>query len=600
MEISTFKGFKPQEMAYVEQIFSVDINNISSVITNLNWSPSLFKADENGHRHRVNSNFESCSTLSLDIDDGMTIEEAKTIFSEYQFIIATTKSHQKIKTTLSGKIKAACDRYRVIIPLEATVGDSELLRAIWGEAYKLWPFIDESCKDAARYYAKSIEVVYMKSEGKKFSIIAEVPKVEPVAIVPVNGIDSEQYKRLLAKSTMSFLSFGAKTGSWHRELAAACYDMSGLQMPMDQAIALLTQATSSHLGYLDEYDLSTIKDIFENRKSTPNPYQTRAINQMNNGFAPMPNVAAIHSVAQNNPQPSVRYSESSYDDLCTNMFSDIHRRRSAMKKNYPFICSTFDQYYKMVMGFILIVGKSGKGKSTVLANILAHLVITNSIKKRILVISNEESTEDVYSRIACMVENVPWVDYRADTIPEADWNRVLERMKDIAKVIVVQSITSGTMQYQYMEDFMVTMAHAEETQNDPDGFEMILFDYWQTVNQSRENLSLSSVEVSKQLGFYMKEFAARVPIPLVAFSQLKGDENLDIKDRIENDKTLYNHAQDCIEIKPNFETQRTTFQFHKNRWGRLQGKFITVPFEDGMFIPAPNHALVELDRGEKK
>ena len=592
MHISTFKGYQPQEMAYVEDVMEVDLQNIGSIITQTNWSPSVFKLDSETQRmHRSNKNFLSCSVLSLDIDDGMTIEEAKTVFSEYMFIIATTKSHQKDKTTPSGVLKPACDRYRVIIPLDAIVDNSDLLRGVWGEAYKLWPFIDEACKDAARYYAKSIQVVYAKYEGKAFSTDVKMETIAP-AMVNTPNINAMQQRLLLSKKTLQFMQFGAGVGSWHQELTAACYDMKGVQITYGDALIFLTESTRYYSGALDKNDMATIVDVYENREAKPNRYQSATLH---NQYA-MPSQAAIQAVGQSNPQQSVRYVENDFDNTCQNMFKDIHKRRQAKKKNYPFICSTFDDLYDLAMGFILMVGKSGQGKSTVLANILAHLVITNSIKKRVLVISNEESTEDVYSRIACIVEGIDWVKYRADTISEQDWNRVMARMMEITKVITVQSITSETMNYQYMEDFVATMGHAEEIQDQPNAFEMILFDYWQTVNQSRDNLNLSSVEVSKQLGFYMKEFAARVPVPLIAFSQLKGDDKLDIKDRIENDKTLYNHAQDCIEILPNFDTQKTTFHFHKNRWGHLQGKYITVPFKDGKFIPAPDHAIAELQK----
>lgn len=595
MHISTFTGYEPQHMAYVENVVEVNLDNIGSIITQKNWSPSVFKLDtETQKMHRNNKNFLSCSVLALDIDDGMTIEEAKNVFSDYQFIIATTKSHQKDKITPSGVSKPACDRYRVIIPMDAIVDNSELLRGVWGEAYKLWPFIDEACKDAARYYTKSVEVVYIKKFGNLFSTTVNMETVAPVVSVPTN-FNSVQQRMLLSKKTLQFLQFGAKAGSWHHELTASCYDMKGLGIQYGDAIVMLTEATRFFTGALDKNDMATIIDIYQNREAKPNKYQNANIN---NQFI-APSRATINAVGQSNPQQSVRYIENDFDGTVQNLFKDIHKRRKAKEKNYPFICSTFDNLYDLAMGFILMVGKSGQGKSTVLANILAHLVATNSIKKRVLVISNEESTEDVYSRIACIVEGVDWVKYRADTISEADWDRVMAKMMEIAKYITVQSITSDTMNYQYMEDFIATMGQAEEIQNESNAFEMILFDYWQTVNQSRDNQSMSSVEVSKQLGFYMKEFAARVPVPLIAFSQLKGDDKMDIKDRIENDKTLYNHAQDCIEIQPNFDTQKTTFRFHKNRWGHLQGKYITVPFKDGRFTPAPDHAIAELTKENK-
>lgn len=71
------------------------------------YSPFTFK---DGIKKSDNWSNENQDLLILDIDDGLTIDEAKEQFKYYEYLLATTKSHQIDKKGLK------CDRYRVIIP----------------------------------------------------------------------------------------------------------------------------------------------------------------------------------------------------------------------------------------------------------------------------------------------------------------------------------------------------------------------------------------------------------------------------------------------------------------------------------------------------
>jgi hypothetical protein len=63
--------------------------------------------------HRKDDLFiEGQNLLAFDIDDDMTLEEAKEKLKEYTYCIYTTKSHQKEKNGI------ICDRFRVLIPTD--------------------------------------------------------------------------------------------------------------------------------------------------------------------------------------------------------------------------------------------------------------------------------------------------------------------------------------------------------------------------------------------------------------------------------------------------------------------------------------------------
>lgn len=75
--------------------------------SSIQYSPYLFAS---GKKRPENWSNDKQNILIFDIDDGLPIEEAEKILHKYEYIISTTKTHQKEK---NNKIN---DRYRVLIP----------------------------------------------------------------------------------------------------------------------------------------------------------------------------------------------------------------------------------------------------------------------------------------------------------------------------------------------------------------------------------------------------------------------------------------------------------------------------------------------------
>ena len=99
-------NFTPGELAWDKFSKLVTSKNIES-FTTCHYKPSN-QAPE-GHR-KADHFIEGQNLISFDIDEGMTIDEAKEILKDYKFLIYTTKSHQKDK---NGSI---CDRFRILLP----------------------------------------------------------------------------------------------------------------------------------------------------------------------------------------------------------------------------------------------------------------------------------------------------------------------------------------------------------------------------------------------------------------------------------------------------------------------------------------------------
>ena len=125
----------------------VPFNKIMDLVkSDFNYSAGTF---ENGYRNKENYGGYS-DMIILDVDDGMTIDKAHQVFLPYNHIIATTKSHQKEKNGI------VCDRFRILLPTETpiTLNEKEytiLMRGIMKE----FSFVDQSCKDASRFYYPS-------------------------------------------------------------------------------------------------------------------------------------------------------------------------------------------------------------------------------------------------------------------------------------------------------------------------------------------------------------------------------------------------------------------------------------------------------------
>ena len=139
---------------------------------------------KNGHRKN-----ENCigvqNTLWLDIDDGMTIEQAKELFKDYWYVIYTSMHHQKEKEG-----KPACDRFRVIFKVkEPMPQNEEKYEEVMLNILKKYGS-DEACKEISRYYRGNPDAeIWVNTEGdyfdwKEFDVVKEEPNKKN-AVIPL-------------------------------------------------------------------------------------------------------------------------------------------------------------------------------------------------------------------------------------------------------------------------------------------------------------------------------------------------------------------------------------------------------------------------------
>ena len=252
-------------------------------------------------------------------------------------------------------------------------------------------------------------------------------------------------------------------------------------------------------------------------------------------------------------------------------------REEIRKKRIPFITPNFLPDFFLCQGMILVGGLSGKGKSTAAANVLAGYLKSNN-NGTAIVITNEENTDSIYDRVSCILCGVSYVDFLHHKLKIDDESMVIDTSLELTKQIEVVEDEDWDMSY--IEDVQSVLEHAASS-----GVGMVIIDYYQTINASRKDPHAESYMVLKRLGFYLKDYGRKYGIPVVVFAQLNpSGETSELQSRVQNDRTVFNHAFTVIEIVPDFETNLTTFIMHKDRFSNNSGREVIMKYDRGRYI----------------
>jgi replicative DNA helicase len=283
--------------------------------------------------------------------------------------------------------------------------------------------------------------------------------------------------------------------------------------------------------------------------------------------------------------PGRTYQPKDRDARKRQYYTDRDLRLRARSTSVPFISSAFNPIFKLSQGLVLVGGVSGQGKSTTAANIVAGF-LDNSDRKAI-VLTNEETSESVYNRVAAIQTRNSFFDLQRGKLPPT----AVQEVEDQANLLMDRLIIeAGDSVYEMncIEDVEGALEYAAGVKD----VGLILLDYYQTVNTSRECPDDSPYQVLKRLGFYLKDYGRRAAVPVVCFAQLKNrSESPDFKERVEGDRTIYNHAFTVVEIVPDFKTCITKFTVHKDRFGYGQGKEIEMEYVNGWYQPVGGGSL---------
>lgn len=228
----------------------------------------------------------------------------------------------------------------------------------------------------------------------------------------------------------------------------------------------------------------------------------------------------------------------------------------------------------------LFCAYTGSGKSTVAANISYPLW---KQQKKVLVISNEESKQDVLFRIACLDLGFNFNDYKKGSMPAENQRAAIALFPEISQYVKVLDVT-------YKEGLTTKLEGIKSALDaiKTSDYSCVLIDYFQLIKYSVSDKSKKTYEVLNDLRVWLGLYIKRSNVPIVLFAQLYSQSKRqakghDIDTRIKECSAIVEPATVIIEVIPNFEERTTDFVIHKDRFGAA-GARIMCPFEKGRYL----------------
>lgn len=268
-------------------------------------------------------------------------------------------------------------------------------------------------------------------------------------------------------------------------------------------------------------------------------------------------------------------------DSLREMITDIGKYKKMLSERITFINDALSATVPFTReNLYLMCAYTGSGKSTVAANITYPLW---KQKKKTLVLSNEESKQDVLFRIACLELGFNFNDYKKGMMPNDDLLKVVALFPEISEYVKVLDVT--------YQDGITTKVEgikkALEAVKKEDSYSCVLIDYFQLIKYSIKDNKKTAYENLNDLRVWLGQYIKSSTMPVVLFAQLysvsKRGGAKDIDTRIKDCSAIVEPATVIVEIVPNFENKTSEFIIHKDRFG-MAGKKISCGFERGRYV----------------
>ncbi len=295
-------------------------------------------------------------------------------------------------------------------------------------------------------------------------------------------------------------------------------------------------------------------------------------------MSPAQAVGEFEKITPTQLQTGRIYERKSVEDRIT-QYRESKQTRSDIKKNrVPFISPMFIRGLWLSQGLVVVGALSGRAKSTTASNVLAGF-LKSVPDKSAIVISNEEAADAIYERTACILLEYSYSAFFSGGLGAVDEAKV---KKCVEEVIIprVEIVEEGSFDMAYLEDVQAVLEAAAR-----DRVGIVVVDYLQIITQSRNEPQLETFQISKKLGLYLKDYGKKNGVPVVCFVQLNPESmGKTMQERIQNDKTFFNHGFLNVEIQPDFETLTTKFIVHKDRFFGFTGKEVIADFRGGRYV----------------
>ncbi len=242
----------------------------------------------------------------------------------------------------------------------------------------------------------------------------------------------------------------------------------------------------------------------------------------------------------------------------------------------------------------LICAYTGSGKTTVAANISYPLWKQG---KKILIITNEESEQDVLFRISCLDLGYNFNDYKKGIMSMETQTTVCMQFEEIAKYVKVLDVNYKNGLTTKIEG----VKNALEAVKTSD-FSCVLIDYFQLIRYSVNDPSRGYYDVLNDLRIWFGQYIKNSNVPIVVFAQLHSigkRANKDLDSRIKDAPTILEPATVVIEVVPDFELGVSDFIIHKDRFG-FSGHRISCKFNNGKYTGISPHDMELLKTSKKR
>lgn len=261
------------------------------------------------------------------------------------------------------------------------------------------------------------------------------------------------------------------------------------------------------------------------------------------------------------------------------MFGNIAAYNKMLRERITFINDDLTKAIPFTReNLYLITAFTGSGKSSCAANISYPLWKQG---KKTLVMSNEESEQDVLFRIACLELGLNFNDYKKGMMSIEDQKRAAVLFKDISqyvKILDVNYKNGFTTKLEAVQNALTAVQSAD--------YSCAMIDYYQLIKYSANEKNKKPYDVLNDLRIWMGRYIKHSNIPIVLFAQLHSQskrQGKDLDNKIKDCPAVMEPATIILEMVPNFEKKTTDFIIVKDRFG-LQGRKITCGYKAGRYV----------------
>jgi len=244
---------------------------------------------------------------------------------------------------------------------------------------------------------------------------------------------------------------------------------------------------------------------------------------------------------------------------------------------------------------ILAAARTGEGKSTTCANISFHAITQG---QRILVITNEENVGDVYNRVTCLLKKISYNDHTQFSDEQIDMFGDMMR-KLSSRMTVIDDTFNGEMNQTTSIEGIESIL--KSLLNNPIKYDAIILDYYQNIDKSIEDPSMTSWQAQEKFCKFIDSFKNIYDAPIILLAQKnQHSEGKSFKESIEGRKVVLNVATCALEIEANRELLCTEWTIRKSRFAGAVGETIRTGYKRGKYVPYDAAFKVEVQHQNER